>query len=111
MATNFFMKHSFCFFAFLFFCGIAIAQNSNKVVLKLNCAPLEYNPKIYSKPNLSAIHSNWLDGEVGTSFSFSSSKKLENENGIFLFGDLYSPKGNIITKNCYILLSEWECSN
>ena len=87
------------------------AQIKDPIGIKLSCAPLDYNPKILSSPNPKSIHP-WQKsgGEVGESCSFFSSKKIENENGIFLFGDLISPRGGVITKGCYIIYSEWECS-
>ena len=76
----------------------------------LDCSPIEYNPKILSYPHADSIHPDWAEGEVGLSWSISTTKKVKNENGTFLYGDLYSPRGGLITKNCYVISSEWNCS-
>lgn len=86
------------------------AQTKDPIIIKLNCAPIDYNPKILSSPNPKSIHPEWKDNEVGTSWSFLSTKKIENKDGVFLFGNLISPRGGVITKGCYIIYSEWECS-
>ena len=87
------------------------AQTKEAVTIKLNCTctPID-NPKILSSPNLKSIHPEWKESEVGTSWSFFSTKKIENKDGVFLFGNLISPRGGIMTKGCYIIYSEWECS-
>ena len=43
-------------------------------------------------------------------YSFISTKKIENKDGVFLFGNLISPREFVITKGCYIIYSEWKCS-
>jgi hypothetical protein len=86
------------------------AQIKDSIIIKLNCAPIDYNPKILSSPNLKSVHPDWKESEVGTSWSFFSTKKIENKDGVFLFGNLISPRGGVITKGCYIIYSEWECS-
>ena len=86
------------------------AQKKETIIIKLNCAPINYNPKILSSPNTNSIHPDWKESEVGTSWSFFSNKKIENKDGVFLFGNLISPKGSVNTKGCYIIYSEWECS-
>ena len=87
------------------------AQIKDPIIIKLNCAPIDYNPKILSSPNPKSIHPEWKGSEVGTSWSFLSTKKIENEYGVFLFGNLISPRGGVSTEGCYIIYSEWECSN
>jgi len=79
-------------------------------IIKLNCAPIDYNPKILSSPNPKSVHPDWKESQVGTSWSFFSTKKIENKDGVFLFGNLISSRGGVITKGCYIIYSEWECS-
>lgn len=87
------------------------AQIKDPIIIKLGCAPIDYNPKILSSPNPKSIHPDWVGGEVGTSYSFFSTKKIENEYGVFLFGDLITPRGGVDTKGCYIIYSEWECDS
>ena len=92
-------------------CVVSIkAQIKESINIKLNCAPIDYNPKILSSPNPKSIHPDWKGSEVGTSWGFFSTKKIKNKDGIFLFGNLISPRGGVITKGCYIIYSEWECS-
>jgi hypothetical protein len=87
------------------------AQLNDTITIKLYCAPIDYNPKILSIANSNFIHPDWKESEVGVSSSFLSTKKIINENGVFLYGNLISPRGGVLTSGCYILFSEWECSN
>jgi hypothetical protein len=86
------------------------SQIKDSINIKLNCAPIRYNPKILSSPNPKSIHPDWKGSEVGTSWSFFTTKKIKNKDGVFLFGNLISPRGGVITKGCYIIYSEWKCS-
>ena len=86
------------------------AQKKDTIYLKLNCAPMNYNPKILSSPNTKSIHSDWINSQVGASWSFFSTKRIQNKDGVFLYGNLISPRGGLITKGCYIIYSEWECA-
>lgn len=86
------------------------AQIKDAITIELNCAPIEYNPKILSSPNPNSIHPKWKESEIGESFSFFSTKKIENKEGVFLFGNLISPRGAVIEEGCYIIYSEWDCS-
>jgi hypothetical protein len=104
------MKKYITIFTVLLTFGYSFAQENTAVSIKLNCAPMEYNPKILNAPSVESIHPDWQDAEVGESWSFISSRKIENEKGKFLYGDLYSPKGQLFTKGCFVLLEEWECS-
>jgi hypothetical protein len=86
------------------------AQINSTTIIKLDCAPIDYNPKILSGPNPKSIHPKWKESEIGESFSFFSTKKIENKDGVFLFGNLISPRGAVIEEGCYIIYSEWDCS-
>ena len=90
--------------------GSLRAQINEAIIIELSCAPNNYNPKILSSPNPKSIHPDWKESKVGESWSFFSSKKIENTDGVFLFGNLISPRGEAITKGCYIIYSEWDCS-
>lgn len=75
------------------------------------CSPLIYNPKVLSKPDSNSIHPDWKDSEVGTSWSIVATKKITNDNGIFLYGDLYSPRGGKMENGpFYFIYTEWSCS-
>lgn len=58
------------------------------------------------------------DSSFGSSWSFVAVKKVENEQGIFIYGDIYSPRGGLF--NCkengfkgmvWVPINEWECSD
>lgn len=83
-------------------------QLNDTIKIDLQCTPIDYNPKILSGADPKLIHTDWKESEVGTSWTFFATKKIINTNGIFLYGDLISPRGGIITKGCYVINSEWE---
>jgi hypothetical protein len=105
------MKKTFTLFILLLSLLNLKAQIKKSNNLKFNCAPIDYNPKILSSPIPNSIHPEWKESEVGSSWSFISSKKIENKDGIFLFGNLISPKGGVLCNACYIIYSEWECTH
>ena len=104
------MKRALIVFILFFSLSSVLAQVKDAKIIKLNCAPIDYNPKILSGPSTTSLHPDWKESEVGTSWSFFSSKKIENKEGVFLFGNLIDPKGGVMAKGCYIIFSEWDCS-
>ena len=77
-----------------------------------NCSPLNYNPKILSKPDPNSIHKDFEGTEVGLGCSIIANKKITNEKGVFLVGDFYSSRGTKSENGpFYIIYSEWQCFN
>ena len=93
----------------LFLSSALSAQNIKEINLKQNCSPREYNPKILIAPDVNKVHEDWIGSEVGTSYSFLATKKIETSNGNFLYGNLISPKGIQFADDCYIIEAEWQC--
>ncbi len=75
------------------------------------CSPLIYNPKVLANPDSNSVHPDWKGSEVGTAWSIIVSKKITNNQGVFLYGDLYSPRGGKMEHSpFYFIYSEWSCS-
>lgn len=86
-------------------------DNSSNLTINLSCSPINYNPKILSGPDPNQIHTDWKNNEVGLSWSLSAKRKITNEKGIFLVGDLISPRGGVMQNGpFYVVFSEWSCS-
>lgn len=91
--------------------SILSTENTKVEVGNFNCSPIN-NPKskILSSPDPNAINTHWQDG-VGGYWSFESTKKITNNNGIFLVGDLISPRGSAQPNGpYYVIFSEWSCA-
>ncbi len=72
----------------------------------------EINPRILYKPDPKALHSEWKERELsGWGGTFVAKKKIINSKGVFLFGDLYSTRGDLIGGGpFYVIHSEWDFS-
>ena len=72
----------------------------------------EINPRILYKPDPKALHSEWKERELsGWGGTFVAKKKIINSKGVFLFGDLYSTRGDLIGGGpFYVIYSEWDFS-
>jgi hypothetical protein len=90
---------------------IASTVINKEVNSKYNCAPKNYNPKILSSPNHTAVHTDWAKNEVGTSWSFFATTKIKNDSGEFYVGNLVNPRGQQMNKEAvYVIASEWVCN-
>ena len=91
--------------------SILSTKNTKVELGNFNCYPIN-NPKskILSSPDPNAINTHWQDG-VGTSWGIIGSKKITNDKGIFIIGDLISPRGSEQPNGpYYVILSEWKCA-
>ena len=94
----------------------------NGFIDKFSCYPPNGTNRILDKPDTNSIHSAWIENykggsNLGTSWSFLGNKMIENSQGKFLFGDIYSPRGGIlnIKENgydgpVYVFYNDWDCS-
>lgn len=90
---------------------ISSTENTKIETGNFNCSPKDdIDVKILSSPDPNSIHSNWQNG-VGTAWSIVGSKKITNEKGVFVVGDLISPRGSEQPNGpYYVILSEWSCA-
>jgi hypothetical protein len=78
------------------------------------CAPRDNTARILSSANPLDFASNWSKNNyVGTSWTFMPQRYVvtELDGGIFLQGDLISPKGGTTDTNVFILFDEWKCGS
>jgi len=83
---------------------------------KLNCAPKKGTSNIFTNAD---TKSKWFkdnESSVGTSWTFFAYETVFNKDGVFLKGDLISPRGgkmnvkeNGFIGQFYVLYNEWEC--
>lgn len=85
--------------------GFDKRPESEEITVRLNLAPKESNPSVFSAPTFQSPHPDQFT--VGSSWSFLASKKVTNDQGSFLFGNLISPRGGVIRKNVWVLADEW----
>ena len=86
-----------------------VGRTAVKTDVSLSCAPLDSDPHVFTAPEPGAIHPDWKDGGIGTSWSFAVTQKIESDKGVFLYGHLITPKGDDLEGNCYIIMNEWDC--
>ena len=76
------------------------------------CAPRDDMARILKSAKPLDFAPNWSNANyVGTSWTFMPKRyvKTELDGGLFLQGDLISPRGGVTDKNVFILYSEWSC--
>lgn len=83
---------------------------------KLNCAPKKGTSNIFTKADLKSKWFKDNESSVGTSWTFFAYETVFNKDGVFLKGDLISPRGgkmnvkeNGFEGQFYVLFKEWEC--
>lgn len=73
----------------------------------VTCAPNREGAKILRTPDFNDIHPQWrLPNSIGTSWSLI---RMSRE-GVFLRGQLVSPRGGIQRYRVFVIASEWTCS-
>jgi hypothetical protein len=102
--------------------GLSQTQvNSNKWVVSsietsdkidMGCAPKSNQSRILSSPNPNDIHPEWKgESYIGMSWSLIAKEIINNDTGIYLKGDLYSPRGGLINENIFVIENEWDCNS
>jgi hypothetical protein len=95
------------------------AENENFI---LSCSTPNGTNLILSSPNFNDIHPAWIERMKGGSslagWGFNAVKKIQNEQGIFIYGNIYTTRGGLF--NClengfdgmvWVPLAEWNCSD
>jgi hypothetical protein len=73
-----------------------------------SCAPNDNSARILASPSPDDIHPDWSgENQIGLSWSFVPDS--DDLSGRYLYGDLYSPKGGLVTQGVYIIRREWDC--
>jgi hypothetical protein len=88
----------------------------------LSCYPPNGTNLILMSPNKNDIHPAWIEsykaeGTLGSGWSFNAIKKVQNEQGVFLFGNIFTTRGSLFISSengysgmVYVPLDEWDCS-
>lgn len=77
---------------------------------RVRCSPKDNTARILSEPSPNALHPNWSDGFLGTSFTIALTRRVKAISGEYLEGDLYTPRGNLTERGVFAVASEWDCS-
>lgn len=78
------------------------------------CAPKDNMARILKSANSLDTAPNWSKSNyVGTSWTFMPKRYAVSEldGGIFLQGDLISPRGGTTDKDVFVLFAEWDCGS
>ncbi len=76
------------------------------------CAPKDNMARILASANPLDFVTNWSKNNyVGTSWTFLPKRYVvtDLDGGIFLQGDLISPRGGTTDSNIFVLFAEWKC--
>ncbi|MCX6331707.1 MAG: hypothetical protein NTZ82_03635 [Bacteroidetes bacterium] len=104
------------FTIFAIFSIAHIFAQKNNGTYKLNCYPPKGTSNIFTQADLKSKWFKDKDSGVGTSWTFFAYETVFNKDGVFLKGDLISPRGgkmnvkeNGFTGQFYVLFNEWQC--
>jgi hypothetical protein len=78
------------------------------------CAPKDDMARILRSANPLDFAPNWSKTNyIGTSWTFMPKRYVvtELDGGIFLQGDLISPRGGTTDTNVFVLFNEWDCGS
>jgi hypothetical protein len=102
-------------------CGASFADDTPEgypsvaeIVKGGGCAPKDNTARILASANPLDLVPNWSKNNyVGTSWSFLPKRYVvtELQGGVFLQGDLISPRGGTTDENVFILFAEWDCAS
>ncbi|MBD2341825.1 hypothetical protein H6G64_33365 [Calothrix sp. FACHB-156] len=85
-------------------------ETSDKV--DIGCVPKNNQSRILSTPNPNDIHPDWRgESYIGTSWTFIIKDIIKNDTGMYLKGDLYSPRGGLRNNDVFVIKNEWDCSD
>jgi hypothetical protein len=89
-----------------------VASGTGTASAETMCNPVSNAARILKTPNPNDIHPDWKgESYVGLSWGVrTNGKRIKKETGTFLKGNLISPRGGVVNKGIYIVVSEWECS-
>ena len=85
-----------------------------KIVKSGGCAPKDNMARILGSANPLDLAPNWTKTNyVGTSWTFMPKSYVvtELDGGIFLQGDLISPRGGTTDTGVFVLFNEWDCGS
>lgn len=91
---------------------ISLADAAAKKPLRIGaiCNPIDNSARILNSPSPMDIHDSWTGGSaIGTAWSLEVRGMSQDETGIYLKGNLYSPRGGLVNPGVYVLLKEWHC--
>lgn len=89
-------------------CLSAVFLLPSACLADVSCAPKDNTAKILASPSVDDIHPDW-QGESYVGLSWTFVPDSDNLHKKFLHGDLYSPKGAVVTPDAYIMTSQWDC--
>jgi hypothetical protein len=88
----------------------------------LSCFPPNGTNLILNSPNRNDIHPAWVNdmtagSSLGSGWGFNAVKQVQNEQGVFLYGNIYTTRGGLFNSRengfegmVWVPYSEWDCS-
>ncbi|MDH6098192.1 tetratricopeptide repeat protein, partial [Anabaenopsis sp. FSS-46] len=93
---------------------LAVADYNKAITLDPNyagCAPKWPGVRLLSSSSSNDIHPQWQgESRIGMSWSLITKQMINTDTGIYLKGDLYSPRGGLINENIFVMEDEWFCN-
>jgi tetratricopeptide (TPR) repeat protein len=93
---------------------LAVADYNKAIALDRNyasCAPKWPGVRLLSNSSPNDIHPQWQgENSIGISWSLITKQMINTDTGIYLKGDLYSPRGGLINENIFVIEDEWFCN-
>ena len=96
---------------FLSLSSAVLAQDRFPPIASIvSCVPKEVTSRILASANPNDSHPDWRgESNIGTSWSLRPKRYVLATTGRYLVGDLISPRGNVVTRNVFVIYKEWGC--
>jgi hypothetical protein len=101
----------------------SLSSNADNENFILSCYPPNGTNLILNSPNLKDIHPAWIENiksgfSLSDDYIFNAVKKIQNEQGVFIYGNIYSHKMFLFNDSqngfdgmVWVPLREWDCSD
>lgn len=90
---------------------VALTLLAAPAAAQSQCVAKDTSARILASASAEDMHPDWNDGSyVGLSWTFEAAGSEETDTGLYLYGDLYSPDGGLVTEGAYVIADEWDCA-
>ncbi|MBN9447367.1 MAG: hypothetical protein J0I67_10720 [Bosea sp.] len=95
----------------LAFLASTLAIAASPALAGPTCAPSDNRAQILASAMIDDLHPAWRGGKrVGYGWSLQVRRNAHDDAGItYYVGDLYDTRGQLSTRNVFVVESEWDC--
>ena len=79
--------------------------------VNLSCSPKDSTARVLQSPAPNDTHPDWTgESQLGTAWELRAHGRVKDDMGVrYLFGEIVSPRGGIISARAFVIEKEWTC--